>query len=154
MGRITSFTRRAAIWLALAALVASCTSIYRNHGYVPSDEDLAAVTVGKSTQDEVAAAIGHPSSSGVLTGSGWYYVGSKFLHYGGRAPKEVERQVVAVSFDDKGVVENVERFGLENGKAVVISRRVTDSNIKGIGFLRQLLGNLGNISAGQVLGRN
>jgi outer membrane protein assembly factor BamE (lipoprotein component of BamABCDE complex) len=154
MGRITSFARRAAFGLVLAALVSSCTSLYRNHGYVPNDDDLAAVKVGKSTQDDVAAAIGRPSSSGILSGSGWYYVGSKFLHYGGRAPKEVEREVVAVSFDEKGVVENIERFGLENGKAVVISRRVTDSNIKGIGFLRQLLGNLGNLNAGQILGNN
>jgi outer membrane protein assembly factor BamE (lipoprotein component of BamABCDE complex) len=154
MGRITSFTRRAALGLALAALVPACTSLYRNHGYVPNDDDLAAVEVGKSTQDDVAAAIGRPSSSGILSGSGWYYVGSKFLHYGGRAPKEVERQVVAVSYDEKGVVENIERFGLENGKAVVISRRVTDSNIKGIGFLRQLLGNLSNVNAGQILGNN
>jgi outer membrane protein assembly factor BamE (lipoprotein component of BamABCDE complex) len=154
MVRITSFTRRAALGLAFAALVPACTSLYRNHGYVPNDDDLAVVEVGKSTQDDVAAAIGRPSSSGILTGSGWYYVGSKFLHYGGRAPKEVEREVVAVSFDEKGVVENIERFGLENGKAVVISRRVTDSNIKGVGFLRQLLGSLGNLNAGQILGNN
>jgi hypothetical protein len=33
----------------------------------------------------------------------------------------------------------------------VISRRVTDSNIKGVGFLRQLLGNIGNFNAGQFL---
>ena len=51
-------------------------------------------------------------------------------------------------------MENVERFGLENGQAVVLSRRVTDSNIKGLSFLRQLLGNIGNINAGQLLNNN
>ncbi|KPQ14077.1 MAG: hypothetical protein HLUCCO18_16175, partial [Rhodobacteraceae bacterium HLUCCO18] len=41
---------------------------------------------------------------------------------------------------------NVERFGLEDGNVVALSRRVTDSNVQGIGFLRQLLGNLGRIN--------
>jgi len=34
---------------------------------------------------------------------------------------------------------------------VALSRRVTDSNIEGVSFLRQLLGNLGNLDAGSLL---
>jgi hypothetical protein len=34
---------------------------------------------------------------------------------------------------------------------VVLSRRVTESNIKGIGFLRQIMGNLGRFRADQFL---
>ena len=134
--------------------VAACTPIYRNHGYVPRDEELAKVVVGQSTADEVALAVGRPSAIGVLTGSGWYYVGSRFKQIGIRAPAEIDRQVVAVSFDDAGVVSNVERFGLEKGQVVTISRRVTDDNIKGVSFLRQLLGNLGGIKATDLLPKN
>ncbi|MEZ5746714.1 MAG: outer membrane protein assembly factor BamE [Paracoccaceae bacterium] len=151
MGRLGIGMRRGVTLLALFALV-SCTAIYRNHGYVPRDEDLEKVVVGQSTQQDVAAAVGRPSSTGLLAGSGWFYVGSRFKYFGGREPKEVDRQVVAISFDDKGVVENVERFGLEDGQVIVLSRRVTSSSIKGMGFLRQLLGNIGNISAGQIFG--
>ena len=143
---------RAVCLTLLVALAAACSPITRNHGYVPTDGDLEDVIVGESTQEAVAQVIGRPSSSGILTGSGWYYVGSKFEHRGGRAPREIERQVVAVSFDEAGVVENVERFGLEKGQTVVPSRRVTDSNIKGIGFLRQLLGSVGNLNAGSIIG--
>ncbi len=139
--------------IALVALtIVACTPIYRNHGYVPRDEDLAAVQVGESTAEDVTFAVGRPSAIGVLTGSGWYYVGSRFKQVGPRAPVEVDRQVVAISFDDNGVVSNVERFGLKDGQVVTISRRVTTSNVKGVGFLRQLLGNLGNMSATQLLG--
>ena len=134
--------------------VAACTPIYRNHGYVPRDEELAKVVVGQSTADEVALAVGRPSAIGVLTGSGWYYVGSRFKEIGIRAPVEIDRQVVAVSFDETGVVSNVERFGLEKGQVVAISRRVTDDNIKGVSFLRQLLGNLGGIKATDLLPKN
>jgi hypothetical protein len=56
-----------------------------------------------------------------------------------------------VTFTEDGIVENVERFGLEKGRVVALSRRVTDSNIKGVGFLRQLFGSLGKLRADQIL---
>jgi hypothetical protein len=34
---------------------------------------------------------------------------------------------------------------------VAISRRVTDRNIKGMGFLKQLLGNIGRLRADQFI---
>jgi outer membrane protein assembly factor BamE (lipoprotein component of BamABCDE complex) len=146
-----SVTRRGALVLALAALTfsAGCSAIYRNHGYVPTDEELAQVVVGKSTRQQVGETIGRPSAEGLLEGSGWYYVGSRWKHFGARAPQEVDRQVVAISFDTRGVVSNVERFGLERGQVVALSRRVTKSNIKGIGFIRQMLGNVGNFQPGR-----
>lgn len=148
-----SVTRRGALALALSALLTAtaCSAIYRNHGYVPTDADLAMVEVGTSTREDVGTAVGRPSSAGLLEGSGWYYVGSRWKHLGARAPQEIDRQVVAISFSDAGVVENVERFGLAEGRVVVLSRRVTDSNIKGIGLIRQLMGNLGRVSAGQLV---
>lgn len=150
MGKIGSGLRLFAVLVTVVALSA-CAARYRDHGYVPRDEDLARITVGESTREDVARAVGRPSTTGLLTGGAWYYVGSRFRLYGPREPEEIDRQVVAISFDDRGVVENVERFGLEDGQIVALSRRVTDSNIKGVGILRQLLGNLGNVSAAQLV---
>ncbi len=151
--KLGSGVRTGLIGLVLIG-VAACTPIYRNHGYVPRDEELAKIVVGQSTTEDVALAVGRPAAIGVLTGSGWYYVGSRFKEIGIRAPVEIDRQVVAVSFDEAGVVSNVERFGLEKGQVVAISRRVTDDNIKGVSFLRQLLGNLGGIKATDLLPKN
>lgn len=151
--RTVTRKRRAAMALALGAalFVAGCTTLYRNHGYVPTDEDLAKVAVGQTTRDQVAEAVGKPTSTGVLEGGDWYYVGSRWRYYGALAPKEIERQVVAISFDNRGVVENVERFGLERGEVVALSRRVTRTNIKGIGIVTQLLGSIGRVNAQQLL---
>lgn len=147
--------RRIVLALALGAALAGagCTAVYHNHGYVPTDDELVQIEVGKSTQQDVASAIGRPSSTGLLKGAGWFYVGSRWKHYGARAPQEIDRQVVAVSFDEAGVVENVERFGLERGEVVVLSRRITKSNIKGIGLIRELLGSIGRVSAGNLLNK-
>lgn len=153
LGRIMG--PRAVLRFALAVVLAAaagCSPIYRNNGYVPSEVDLKEVVVGQTTRDEVDVIVGRPSSSGVLAGSAWYYVGSRFKYFGARAPKEIDRQVVAISFDEQNIVTNVERFGLEKGQIVTISRRTTDSNIKGVGFLRQLMGNLGNFNPATALG--
>jgi outer membrane protein assembly factor BamE (lipoprotein component of BamABCDE complex) len=132
--------------LALLAMVA-CAPVYRNHGYVPAPDELALVEVGVDTRDTVAQKVGRPSTSGLLNDVGWFYVQSRYKNVGYREPQEVDRQVLAITFSEAGVVNNIATFGLEDGKVVQISRRVTESNIKGIGFIRQLLGSLGKISA-------
>lgn len=142
---------RMAMFGLMMVVVAACSPVFRNHGYVPSDDELAQIEVGKDTRETLAPLIGRPSAAALLNDQGWYYVQSRWKHSGARPPKEIDRQVVAISFDEKGVVENVERFGLEGGKVVALSRRVTTSNIKGVSFLRQLLGSLGNFRSGQAI---
>lgn len=127
--------------------------MYRNHGYVPSDEDLAAVVVGKTTQPELEELLGRPGSQGVLTGSDWYYVGSRWEYFGAAPPREIDRRVVAVSFDPSGVVSNVSRFGLDRGRVVVLSQRVTDPGMSGQSVLRRIFSNVGNFNAGQILNK-
>ena len=142
--------RLALMGLLLVAL-AACAPVYRNHGYVPAEDELAEIKVGEDTRETLAPLIGRPSAAALLNDEGWYYVQSRWKHSGARPPKEIDRQVVAITFTKEGVVENVERFGLENGKVVALSRRVTTSNIKGISFLRQLLGSLGNFRGGEAV---
>ncbi|MGR3721070.1 MAG: outer membrane protein assembly factor BamE, partial [Paracoccus sp. (in: a-proteobacteria)] len=65
--------------------------------------------------------------------------------------QEVDREVVAISFAPSGVVSNIERFGQERGRVVVLSRRVTEGSVTEVSFIRQLLGNLGNFQAGDFI---
>jgi outer membrane protein assembly factor BamE (lipoprotein component of BamABCDE complex) len=135
----------------LVATVAGCTAIYRDHGYVPTEEDLAEVTVGVDTRDTVAETIGAPTASGVLNDGGYYYVSSRMRHYGATQPRVVERQLVAISFSQRGVVENIERYSLQDGRVIALNRRVTETSVNNTSFLRQLLGNLGNFSPTDAL---
>src|SRR5690606_21534925 len=146
-------SRRQIMGFALAAPLglAACQATYRNHGYVPPEEQLAQVVVGQTTQADIEGLLGRPSAQGLLTGSAWYYVGSRWQFYGPREPREIDRQVVAVSFAENGVVSNVERFGLERGQVVVLSRRVTDAGVSSLGLIRQLLGNVGRVQASDFL---
>ncbi len=143
--------RRGVAVVALVALTA-CTTQYRNHGYAPTDAQLAEVLVGVDTRDTVADVVGPPTASGVLNEGGFFYVQSRFRLFGPLEPREVEREVVAIRFDSNDVVSNVERFGLENGRVVALSRRVTQDNVRDTTFIRQLLGSIGRFDAGDFFG--
>lgn len=136
--------------LILAAGLVACTPIIRNHGYAPTEDELALVEVGVDTRETVGQKIGRPSTSGLLNDEGWYYVQSQYRLVGPRQPQETDRKVLAVTFSEAGVVENIALFGLEDGQVVEISRRVTETNIKGISLITQLLGSFGRISAEDV----
>ncbi len=144
--------RRKCAALLLVAAVAACSPVYRNHGYVPAEDELSLVEVGVDSREAVGEKIGRPSTSGLLNDDGWYYVQSRYRHIGPREPKEIERQVLAVTFNEAGIVENIARFGLEDGKVVEISRRVTETNVKGLTLIQQLLGSFGRLQAGDLLG--
>lgn len=143
-------TFRAGLLAAIVVSMSACVASYRKHGYVPNDEELAAIEVGVDTRESVAEAVGTPGSAGVLRDSGYFYVSSRVRHYGATAPKVVSRELVAISFNQSGVVQNIEKFGLEDGRVVPLSRRVTSSSVEDNPFLRQLLGNLGNFGAGVI----
>lgn len=131
--------------VGLVAL-AGCSATYQNHGYVPPEEDLMQLAPGVDTRATVDDVIGAPSASGMLSEGDYYYVRSRVRHYGMFEPEVIERQVLAISFDSQGVVSNIERFDLRDGNVVPLSRRVTDSTVQGKGFLRQMIGNIGNVN--------
>lgn len=152
MARLRAGFARLVQVTVLSAALTACSPIVRTHGYVPTEEDLSAVVVGVDTRDTVADVIGTPSAGGVIHDNAWYYVENRWETVGYREPEIADRQVVAISFAEDGTVENVERFGLEKGRVIALNRRVTDSNIKGVSFLGQLLGNIGNFRAQDVIG--
>ena len=141
---------RMVVALACAAVLSACVAQYRNHGYLPSDSELSDVIVGVDTRDTVAETIGVPGTSGVLDQGNYYYVGSRVRHYGAFPPEIVEREIVAVEFDADGVVRNITRYGLEDGRVVALTRRVTATGDGDIGFIRQLFGNIGGINLGGI----
>ncbi|MFP5511071.1 MAG: outer membrane protein assembly factor BamE [Paracoccaceae bacterium] len=136
--------------LCILALSA-CSPQFRNHGYVPNDEDLALITVGVDTRASVEEAVGAPAMSGVITDTASYYVQSRVRRFAWQEPEVVERQVLAISYDSAGVVTNIERFGLEDGQVVPISRRITGTSGTNESIIRRLIGSIGGFRASDFL---
>ncbi len=143
---------KSGVLLAALLFLSACAGrLNDSHGYVPDDTLLKDVRIGVDTKETVGRLLGRPGTEGIVDDLGWYYVKSDYEQFLWRPPVEVNREVVAVSFAESGTVQNVERFGLEQGRVVALSRRVTTSNTRGIGFLRQLFSNLGTFNAGDFL---
>ena len=123
-----------------------CSPIYRNHGWVPTTEDLASVDVGVDTRLSVEETLGAPSSGGVLGDGNFYYVRSRFRTSGMTRSRVISRDIVAVTFTDAGVVRNIAQLSLEDGNVIAFETRVTDPAVNNNTFLRQLLSGGGRFS--------
>ncbi len=137
--------------LALIVGLAACSATYTNHGYVPPPDILQQINIGDS-REAVTEIAGAPGSAGVIRDEAWFYTQYRVRNFTYNPPQVIERDIVAVSFSESGRVTNIERFGLEDGQIVQLSRRVTESSVRDVGFLRQILSNFGRINLGDVVG--
>ena len=142
---------RIALVTLLCITLAGCTARHRTHGYVPSEDELQQIVPGVDTRGTVEDLVGVPSTSGTLNESGFYYIESDIRHFAWRAPEVVDREVLAITFDADGVVQNIERYGLQDGQVVPLARRITRSGDGDIGFIRKLFGNIGGLNAADLL---
>lgn len=127
----------------------ACAPTLRIHGYVPSDAEIASVRPGTDTFDSVGEKLGSPSSSGLLQDNSWYYVESRVEHLTYNRPRVVDRTVLVVDFNTNGVVQDIARYGLEDGRIVNLTVRTTDTGGRQLGVLEQLFGNLLNLDSEQ-----
>ena len=141
---------RALVLAGTLGLAVACSPVMRYSGYAPTDDELATLTIGRDTRETVAQRIGPPGAGGVLADGNWYYIQSDWERRDWRAEREVDRQVVALSFDARGVLRNIERYGLEDGRVVILSQRVTDDQTQGTSLVNQLFRNLGRFGAGDA----
>lgn len=133
---------------ALATLTAACAPQTDVRGNLPPVERLAQIKPGKMNRDDVATLLGSPASTGAWDDETWYYVQSKVETTAFYKPEEVERTVIAVQFDRTGVVDNVKKLGLGDGKDIELVSRTTPTAGNEMGLLEQLLGNLGRFNNG------
>lgn len=140
-GKVARFALIAGLVLALGA----CSPTFRTHGYIPPEDDLDLLVVGVDSRASVEDIAGVPGASGATRDGDYFYVRSRVREFLFLEPQVVERQVLAISFDEAGVIENIERFGLEDGRVVRLQTRVTDTGVRDNTFLRQLIGNFGRL---------
>lgn len=141
--------RDATTALLLAGAAAACSPTTQIHGYVPPPSDVARLTPGVDTMATVEETLGLPTSTGLLRDTAWFYVQSVFENYTYNPARVVDRTVLVVNFDPNGVVTEIDRYGIEDGRIVNLTARTTDTGGRQLGVLEQLFGNLLNIDAEQ-----
>lgn len=151
---ITSYARRIVFMLPVAlslGFTAACTPTIDHRGYLPRAGDLQKVTPGMS-KTEVQALLGSPSTTATVNFSGdsYYYISSRVETQGFLDPKETERNIFAIRFDQLDQVQSFAQYTLEDGRIIDVNTRKTPTRGREFTILQQLFGNIG---AGSLLGQ-
>lgn len=142
--RIVRPAPRAILLAVVAALaIAACSARTASRGNAVDPVSLAEVQPGVHDRNEVERILGSPSSVATFDSNVWYYIFKRTESIAFFTPDVLEQQVVAVTFDQAGLVEEISQFTYEDGQEVEIVDRETPTRGKELTIVRQLLGTLG-----------
>ncbi len=135
-----------AILLILGA--AACEPRIDTRGHVPDPEALEKLKSGLVTRTDVVDLLGSPSSVGKFDQEIWYYISTRTETLAFYPPEVLEHRVVAVAFDQSGVVDEVREYGMEDLQNIEPIGRETPTAGKELGFFEQIIGNFGRFAKG------
>lgn len=138
--------------IASTALVSACNPTLRSHGFRYPTGEVPEFTPGEDTQATVLAALGNPSTRGTFEQDTWYYVSATREYLAYLRPDTRERRIMAIRFDDDGVVSEIDEFGLEDGRVVALVDRETPTRGRELSVLEQILGSVGRVPTDQFGG--
>jgi outer membrane protein assembly factor BamE (lipoprotein component of BamABCDE complex) len=142
--------------LAAALVIAGCAMVAptkETRGHRVEAYQLEEIVPGVQTRADIAALLGSPSITAPFGDDSWFYVSSITRTRVGRTQAVDEQTVVAIRFDERGVVQKVETLGLEDAADVTPVSRVTPTPGNDRSFLQLLFGNIGRFSPGSDSGR-
>lgn len=139
--------------LAAVAATTACTPTIQRHGYAPESEKPSDIEPLTDTEQTVLARFGNPSTRGMFDDSVWYYVTDVRTQLAYLKSESSARSVVAIHFDDNGVVSEVSQYGLENGRTINLVDRKTPTRGRELSVIEQLLGTVGRLPSEQLDGQ-
>ncbi|MBI1272529.1 MAG: outer membrane protein assembly factor BamE [Alphaproteobacteria bacterium] len=128
-------------------LAAACTPVVANRGNMVDADRLAEIKAGVSTREEVAVKLGSPSHIAALDENTWYYIGRRTEQYAFFDPEVTEQQVVLVTFDDAGIVKDIEKIDTSGAKDISPVQRATPTFGRETTLIQDLFGNVGRPGA-------
>lgn len=136
--------------IASAVLLTACASASRDfQGYIADENEPAAVKPGEDTRSTVLANLGSPSTSSLFDDNTWIYISATRERFAFYHPKVVEREVVAIRFDDTDVVDEVLTYDENDGRIINYAARETPTRGRELGLLEQIFGNVGRVALPQ-----
>ncbi|MFN4089242.1 MAG: outer membrane protein assembly factor BamE [Alphaproteobacteria bacterium] len=142
--------RHLALAAAAGTLLAACASTVEQHGHVLPERVVAELQPGLVSRDGVVALLGTPSTVAPFDDKVWYYVGEDLRTVAFFRPDVVQRTVLALRFDDEGMLAAVSTLDADAGTEVAVVTRETPTAGHELTFLEQLLGNIGRFNAPQA----
>jgi outer membrane protein assembly factor BamE (lipoprotein component of BamABCDE complex) len=139
--------------LSLGAVILSdCTPVYDTHGNLPDPDSVLQIQPGVDDRRQVAELLGSPSSVATFNAKTWYYISKRTKTVSFLDPVVLDQEVLAIKFDNTGVVSDMRIYGLENARQITPDPNVTPTSGKELTILQQLLGNIGRFGSGSTGG--
>jgi len=135
--------------LGLAATIMSaCDPVYDTRGNLPDPDAVLQIQPGVDDRRQVAELLGSPSTVATFNDKTWYYISKKTKRISFLDPTVLDQEVLAVKFDDGGLVSDMKIYGLENARPIVPDPNVTPTSGKELTILQQIMGNIGRFAGG------
>lgn len=131
--------------VAFGLAVAACNTPIHVRGHVTDPQSIEEIKEGEYTEEDVLALLGTPSTVSTFNTHKWYYIGYRSSQFAFELPEVLERNVLAVSFDEDGLVKGKEVFSLEDGREIDFVSRETPTEGRDFTILQQILGNMGRL---------
>jgi outer membrane protein assembly factor BamE (lipoprotein component of BamABCDE complex) len=131
--------------LCLLLAVSGCAKV-DNGGYIREENFKDKVVVGKSSKEDVRTNLGDPSTQSSFGDETWFYITARKEAYAFLKPKIVQQDVTEIAFDSTGHVSKVSNYALADGEQIDIAKRTTPTEGHTMGFMEQILGNLGRFN--------
>lgn len=110
-------------------------------------DQLKELVPGTSTRADVTALIGSPTARATFDDNTWLYVSEVTQPQIARTQGVLSQNVVVLSFNDQGVLQDVKKLNQDDSIPVSIASRTTPSPGTEASFLQQLFGNIGRFNA-------
>ena len=128
--------------VALLALI-GCETVVHTRGHLPSAKRVAEIQPGRSNRADIEELLGTPSTRAVFDKEIWLYIGSREETSVFAKPKLLERRILTIRFNQRGVVEELKSYDATNGRLVQLVERETPTKGRELTFIEQLVGNFG-----------
>ncbi len=153
----TVFRPHRAAWLAGSCaigllLVSGCSNNVQVRGNLPDPEVVGEIETGVHSRRQVAERLGSPSAISTFEDRKWYYVGQKTTQFAFFEPEVLERNVLVVTFDGTGKVDETKAYTLADGQIIDPVSRTTPTEGRELTVLQQIFGNIGGNVPGSILG--
>ena len=138
--------------LGVLTLLAGCstfgvfTAPQTLHGNRVDQYRLVELVPGTSTQADVTALVGSPTAKATFDPNTWLYISEVTQTRIGRTPGVEDQAVIALVFDDSGVLRDMKKLDQANGLPVTVVAGATPSPGTSASFLQQLFGNVGRFN--------
>ncbi len=149
LSQLIKFIRFNILMLICILFFSACSKDINVRGNLPDEEALSQLSPGNQTRQDVEQILGTPSHKAIFDNEKWFYISSQTTQFAFYPIEELKRNITVVEFDQRGILKDISKLNIEDGKNVVLSEKITPTMGREYSLIEQLIGNLGRFDRGK-----